>query len=163
MKATEPDTSIPGAHVDQPFRDCAHCYGATYGAALTTVIEAHQEAGISVTSDVLHGQAAAAITNGTTPAVLCPAHDHIPEPRWTRDHIEYARATEALHGRRVVGVVVDDDTVLDGTFDCTTSETLAACGDRVIIVSDCCCDLGHDRLEDIQRRCDTRYRIKVPR
>lgn len=164
MKTSTADGTIPGAHYDQPFRDCARCYGATYGAALTGVIQDRQASGGALDPAALHRQTVDDIASRAVPVVLCPAHSHLSGPRWSATHIEYARATEALHGRRVVGVILNrDGTIAAGAFDCATSAMHAARGRRVIVVSDCQCDRGHQPIEALQRICDSRYRIAVPR
>lgn len=164
MKATliRPRGVLPGSHPDHPFADCARCYGETYGAALTAVVEARRQCGLSLPHAVVHEETAALLVRGNIDPVLCPTHKRAPKPRWTRTQIEYARWAEAQSGRRVVGVVIDDEgNPIGHAHDGESCTSHARDGRRVIVVRDC--PIENRPVEGIQRSCDTRYRLAVPR
>lgn len=155
--------ALPGAHPAHPVADCARCYGDTYGAALTTVIKERQRSGLPIETAALREQAAAYIENALIDPVMCIGHRHVAKLRWTSEQVEYARVLEMLHpDRAVVGVVVDDDKhPIAAAYDCATCRGYARAGYRVIVLRGCP-EEGAD-VEAIQRGCDTRYRMVVPR
>lgn len=159
---TRPSGVLPGSHPDHPFADCARCYGATYGAALTVVIEARQQSGLPLSHAAVHEATADRLTQGNAEPLLCPAHKNAPRPRWTRTQIEYARWAETQSGHRVVGVVIDDEgNPIGHAHDGESCTNHARDGHRVVIVRDCL--IENRPVESIQRSCDTRYRLAVPR
>lgn len=163
MTATliRPSGGLPGAHPDHPFADCARCYGETYGAALAAAIQDRRQDGQPLSPRAVHDEAAARLAQGLAEPLLCPTHKRVPRPRWTPTQIEYARRVEALSGRLVVGVVIDDDEDPIGhAVDCESCMGHARNGRRVIIVRDCPDE--NRSIDCIQRVCDTRYRLAVP-
>lgn len=153
----------PGTHPRHWVPACARCCGATYGAALATVIESRQQGGLSLGAEVVHQQAAALIAEAAIAPALCPRHRDVPKPRWTPEQVDYARKVEdACPGHRVVGVVVDaHNRPVDSALNYSKCVDYVNRGYRVIVLNDC-----HEEdvtAECIQRVCDTRYRMVVPR
>lgn len=163
MTTTAAVDAMPQAHPTHPVPDCARCHGATCGAALATVIESRQHGALPLGAEVVHQQAAALIAEAAIAPVLCARHRDVPKPRWTPEHVDYARRAEAARpGQRVVGVVVDThNRPVASAFTFSTCVRYARRGHRVIILSDC--REEEVAADTIQRICDTRYRMIVPR